>query len=348
MKTDKIFFILVLIISGFSYAQVKTAVYWTSPIMSSNAAISMAKNDLVIVDLENLVNNYDCLEQIKKTNPKIKLICYSNPMEFFTQDIGNRPLQVSWTRSLMDNYSPWLLKTGKGQDAIFYPGMRMLNISSTCPRIDQQTYGDWMANYLLTNILNDPIWDGYFLDNGGGNISWLYSGKGDQIDADNDFCPDVDSCLDLAWSDGIRHFLMKIRQAKGSNFILMANKGSVEFMDILDGRMFEGFPCNYLGDKRDGGWHQCLANSQKTGKYTIFQAKNNSMLEFIFASSLLIDNVYVCASQNTPKYYHLDGDLGKPLGPYKATTDKTLFYRDFENGRVEVSPASFTGSILFK
>jgi hypothetical protein len=112
-------------------------------------------------------------------------------------------------------------------------------------------------------------------------------------------------------------------------------------MDVLDGRFYESFPCNWLGNKKNDGWDQCLANAKKTGKYTIFQAGVKSVnlgyINFVAASAALA-GVSVAIGQDNPRTYPFyKWDLGKPKGSYKKKG--LVYYRDFENGRMEVTPS---------
>jgi hypothetical protein len=269
-------------------------------------------------------------------------------METFFQIVANRPMQSYWTTWIREHYPAWFLKTDNGKPAVFWIGMRMMNISSSCPKVNGQTYGDWMASFLLKSVLSDDIWDGYFMDNGGGNISWVYGDRRTKIDADNNSVADNDSLLDKSWSEGVHSFLKKIREVKGKKFIILANKGSKEFMDVLNGRMFETFPCDYLGDKKDGGWWQGIKNSDKTGKYTVFQVIAED-LEFGLASALLKDNVSIAVGQDNPKFYPiLETKLGKALGKMKILKGKVC-RRNFQNGYVTVIPSRREGKIkLYK
>ncbi|HBA36395.1 TPA: hypothetical protein DCZ15_00810 [Candidatus Falkowbacteria bacterium] len=331
---------ILMLISFLTFGQkIKTAVYWTSPRLYNGDSDNLAKFDLLIIDLENMINNRDSLVKIKKINPNVKLIAYSNPMEIFDPRMDWRPLQNAWSDEIYAKYPNWLLKTDRGKKAIFWKGMVMLNLSSACPKINGLTYSEWMANILLTRALSDSIWDGYFMDNSGGNISWVYSGKREQIDANVDGLPDIDTTLDKSWSEGIQIFLNIIREKKGKEFILLGNKGSVEFVDVLNGKMFEDWPNNYLGDKRDGGWHQCMINAAQTGPYTIFQVNSERNLEFAVASSLLLNEpIYIAINQNNSKYYdYFKYDLGK------ATT--TTFKR-YEKAIIEVNPSQREGKIF--
>lgn len=327
--------------SGAQTTSLTESAYWTSPIMSLKEADSLAKNDYVIIDLENQFNNRPSLVRIKTINPRVKLIAYSNPPEQFVGRINYRPHQNHWATELHRHHQNWFLKTAKGKNATYWPNMEMMNISEDCPKDKNgRTYNRWMADSLLV-ILKDTIWDGYYMDNGGGNIAWVYQGKGDQIDANNDGRPDKPARLDSAWAKGVHAFLKMIRQAKGKNFILLANKGSVEFMDVLDGRFYEGFTCPWLGNKKNDGWDQCMENSKRTGKYSIFQINGKSVnpqnINFVAASAALA-GVSVAIGQDNPRTYPFyKWNLGKPKGSYKKKG--LVYYRDFENGRMEVTPS---------
>lgn len=341
-----IFFWPAITLSQTPPTRLRTAAYWTSPIMDTSQAKSLAKNDLVIVDLENAANNRAILGIIKQDNPEVKLIMYSNPPEIYHPAVNYRPHQERWAKELYSKHPDWLLTTARGYSAVFWPGMRLMNLSADCPRDSSGlNYGQWIADSLLV-LLSDTIWDGYFMDNGGGNISWVYQGKGDQIDANRDGLPDKNEHLDSVWAQGVHDFLRRIRQAKGSDFILIANKGSVEFMDVLDGRFFEGFPCDYLGSKKNDGWNQCLDNAKHTGPYTIFQvgnrmAFNANFIDYVAASAALASAYIAVGQDNTRNYRFASWHLGKAKGKWKIKGQ--FYYREFAKGRIVVNPVTKKG-----
>lgn len=330
MKTLKTLFITFLLFITVTIGQIKNANYRTAPVTDSALVDVLAKFDLLIIDQENLRNNHRTLELIKEKKPKIKMIIYSNLVETF-YNIGNkRPIQSFWIKEIKEKYPNWILKTDKGNDVIFFRGMHMLNITNVCPRYNGQTYGDWIANRQINDVLKDPLIDGVFEDEFSGQWSWLYQGKDEGIDANNDGRRDDDSRLDQSWSDGIYSVLKKIRQAKGPDFIIITNKLSLEFLDIVDGKMSEGFSNNYLGGKKDNGWWQCMANAEQTGPYTIFQIKEKD-IDFGIASAALLD-VYVAVGQDNSKWYpQFDQELGR--------SEETIITKTFENGTIKIVPA---------
>lgn len=321
---------------------IKTGSYWTSPVMNQTEVRELAKHDLLIVDMENGINNRQSLKLLKTLNPRIKLICYSNPMEFFKPMPDNRPIQSRWLKEVEENFPHYFLKLADGSPAKFWPGMVMLNLSN------YSDFGNWMAEKLLSEVLSDPIWDGYFMDNGGGNISWVIpNNRLHRLDVDADGFSDANQKVDDAWYQGIYQFLFKIRTAKGKDFIIISNKGSVEMMDLVDGRMFETFPCDYLGSKENFGWNQSMKNAKEMeaigAKYTIFQGKEKD-LNLILASALLLDNVYVMIDHNNSFFYPIfDLKIGEALD--SCQTFQERYFRTYDGGNIEVNPKYLSGEI---
>jgi len=321
----------ILLTMAFCYGQgIKTANYRTAPVTDEALVAVLAKFNILIIDMENAKNNHKVLELIKQKNPRLKLICYSNPAETFYHIGNSRPIQTVWMTEINKKYPDWILKTNKGNDVVFFRGMHMLNMSASCPRYNGQTYSDWIADRLLAEVLSDKIWDGYFGDECSGKWSWLYQGQEEGIDADRSGSRDDDAKLDESWAKGVSGFLRKIRQAKGPDFIIITNKLSLEFLDIVDGKMSEGFSNDYLGGKRDGGWWQCMANAEQTGPYTIFQVKEKD-IDFGIASAALLD-VYVAVGQDNSKWYpQFDQELGQ--------SGETIITKTFKNGTIKIVPA---------
>jgi hypothetical protein len=329
----------------------KIAAYWTSPVMDLAEADTLAKFHIVITDMDNMKNNYASLVRLKELNPKLKLLCYSNPMELWGMSVlGNRPLQKQVLSEIENNRSAYWLKQPNGEPVIFWNGMKMLNLSVWCPSVKGERYDEFIARFLVKNVLNDNIWDGYFMDNSTGNIAWVGGWKSNHgIDANLDGQTDNERLLDSAWYKGSAKFLNVIRQAKGEKFVMIGNKGSLDFVsnDLLDGKMFEEFPNNYLGDKTADGWFQCLSNYAKTGPYTIVHAKQVKALRtFVLASTLLGDG-YFAYAQDLPKTFPEYGkDLGKALAP--AQDNGAYWEREFSRGTVRVWPEQKKGEISYR
>lgn len=347
---------------------IKTAAYWTSPIMYPADVAHLAKHDIVIADLENKFNNRGMLLELKRLNPNLKLFCYSNPMEIFLTKYPTRPWQNAVIDEIVTNRPQWLLKTialtennvHQEQYAKFWPSMIMLNLSASCPKIKGQTYADWIAKKLQTEILSDPIWDNqYFQDNGTANIAWTYPHGNEKIDINGDQKPDNDVFVDATWKKGINNYLSWIRYGEPEKSKLLAflsfkkkrvqskiitNKGDLNLLDKVDGKLFEKFPNDYLGDKWAGGWRQCMHNAERTGPMTIFQVERNDVM-FGLASALLLDNVYLAIGQDDAGYFpELELNLGKARG--KMRQEGNTYYRLYERATVRVYPLERRGEII--
>ncbi len=335
--------------------KIKSSAYWTSPVMNIEQAKKLAQHDVLIIDMENMINNRPVLELLKTLNPEIELLAYTNPMEFFFPSIRNRPIQSKWLSQAM-SYPGWFLKTGEGEQAVFWRKMIMMNMSSACPKYEveingkkvQMNYSEWIAHKTLSEVLLDSIWKGYFMDNSGANISWVYENKPFQFDINNDGRANSAIEIDNAWYAGVRTFLMTIRNQRGKDFIMVGNKGSVEYMDILDGKFFEDWPNDYLGSKENKGWNQSMENAMKMEafgkKYIFFQMKPPTDFQYTLASSLLLDNVYVVVGQDNDMISPLlKANLGPPLGPFGKEGD--IYYRDYKNARIIVRPSNNSARI---
>ncbi len=326
--------------------------YWTSPFIWPHQVAYLAKTDILIVDVENMFNNYHSLVEIKRLNPDIKLLCYSNPMEIWTTIYNSRPWQNQIINEITNNRSQWLLTTikdGQVNYSVFWTGMVMLNMSDHCPKIDGETYSTWMAKKLNAEILSDTIWDGYFMDNGTPNISWVAPNT---MDINYDGQANSDQAVDDSWNKGVTDFLKIIRR-KNKDFIIITNKGDLSFLfnfrrrPLVDGKMFENFPNNWLGDKWADGWKQSMDNAKHTGNYTIFLVNRRDLM-FGITSALLLDNVYLAVGQDDAGYFpELTHNLGKPLGEYYASEDNKVYYREFERGQIIVTPEERDGKIVY-
>jgi hypothetical protein len=318
-------------------AQIKSAVYWTAPTMLAAMTDKFHNESLLIVDYENFTNNREVLAEIKKGNPAIKIIAYFNPMEVWKTEKTGRTM----ANKLLKEMPPaFFLKRADKKPVQFWPEMIMMNMSSYCPIVKGKNYNQYYANWLI-EILDDELIDGCFEDNGTPTISWIDP----LIDADNNGKTDQATELDSAWKKGMTEFIKLIRAAKGKDFIIITNKGVRDFFSLSDGVMFEKFPNNYLGDKKAGGWYQCLENSQEGGEYVIFQVDQQN-LAFGLASSLLFDNLYIALGENMIIQKNFRPDSGEALGPMYIKDG--IYYRQYKKLTVQVNPVKKTGRLIMK
>jgi len=330
--------LIVLLTAITLQAQTKYATYWVAPSMASGMAEKLCFDSLLIIDYENLINNRDELVEIKRLNPSIKMLLYFNPIETWEKSLNNRPLANALRTQIPKQY---FLKRSDKKPVVFWKGMNMLNMSDNCPKVNGIKYYEYYAQWLLAEPLADPLVDGCFADNGTSTISWIDP----LIDSDNNGRADSQTELDASWQKGMTKFFSFIRQAKGKEYIIITNKGEKFFFFVNNGVMVEKFPNDYLGSTRAGGWYQCIENARRSGPYTIFQVDFNH-LEFGLASSLLLDNVYICLGQNMQIAEKLRIPTGKPLG--KMYKKGNVYCRDYELVLIEVNPEKKIGKIIPK
>lgn len=335
MKKLILLLLIALMIGSITQAQIKYATYWVAPSMAPNTAEKLCFDSLLIIDYENLINNRGELAEIKQLNPSTKILLYFNPIESWEKNVNNRPL-ANTLRSQIPK--PFYLKRSDGKPAVFWKGMNMLNMSDNCPRVNGKNYNEYYAHWLLTGPLSDTLIDGCFADNGTSTIAWVDP----LIDSDNNGRADSPAALNASWQKGMTEFFNLIRKAKGKDFIIVTNKGERYFFFVNNGIMVEKFPNDYLGSKRAGGWYQSIENARRAGSYTIFQVDIKN-LEFGLASSLLLDNVYICLGQNMQIPLKLRIPTGKPLG--KMYKKGNLYCRNYELVTIEVNPEKGTGQI---
>ena len=282
----KILLSLAGLIVAASLLGIGSAIYWTQPTISDEDAVIIGRHDVAIIDLENLFNNPDNLYRIKKINPQIKILCYVNFFEIWQQPLPpDRPFGSKLRKTITTQFNEWFLVHPDGQPVIYWPGMETLNLSDLCPQKNGYSYGHYLQDILLENILNDKVWDGLFLD----NLFHKISGLG-FLDLDRDNREDDSRTCDYHWYLGVRDFLTGIRQAKGRKFTIIGNHLSLYYGDLVDGRFLENFPTE------DYCWEEAMGIAGEL-PIAIFQGKWPNV-NLAFNSSLLLDNAYFCLGQN--------------------------------------------------
>lgn len=284
MKTVFLAFMAITLIGSLS--AIGSAIYWTQPTINAAEATIIARHDLAIVDLENLFNNPDNLQAIKRINPQCRLLAYVNFFEVWQEPIPpNRPFGSRLSQTINSQFSDWLLVKDDGQPAGFWPGMQSLNLSDLCPVVNGYTYPRYMWEILLENVLNNRVWDGLFLDNLFDRVSWLGN-----LDLNRDGQADDARTIDFHWYRGVSQFLAGIREAKGERFQIWGNHLSLFFKDKIDGRFLEDFPT------QDWSWEEAMAISEQLPA-VVLQGKGRS-IDLALNSSLLLDNAYFAFGQN--------------------------------------------------
>lgn len=344
MKKNLIILFLLTALTASLTAQ-KTAILWYLPTMSEFQALSIAKHDLAILDLENIFNNNEQIDLIIAKNPDIKLLIYWNLVEWFDPMFSDKPWSIKVLAELKERPEYWL-KQSDGRPVYFWPGMKMINITEKCPIVKGQNYREFILERLWP-ILEDKRFSGIVYDNAWTNIDWLARFNGNQdIDADLNGKADDPQVLNSAYQREVRRFIKEVGDRMGKKFIMIANPGNLSYLDILDGKIFENFPDRTLGDRHNDSWDINMAYAKNGKSYNIINARPDNLF-FSLCSAMLLDEAYIAWKQNEPwhDFYHLD--LGKAIDEGKEIRPN-VYQRNFENGLVEVDAENSCSEIRYK
>jgi len=218
----------------------KLSCYYLDCFMSdqnSQLVSALSKYDLVILDMEMSEINPTALLSIRQLNPNVKLLAYMTCQEIST-NIPNpiyQPLRYSLRNSIQDE---WWLRTATGEHTSFWQGTWMLNCTPFCPEVNGFTWIEHFADFINNNVLNNPLWDGFFLDNCWSIVPYEIA----NIDCNNDGIVDNRDWLDSQWILGMEAMLNQFR-IQNPTKILIGN-GGYEYGQYLNGVMFEGWDYN--------------------------------------------------------------------------------------------------------
>jgi hypothetical protein len=315
----------------------RTANYFLWRDFTSANVDSLAKFDLLILDMEIQHNAPEKLAQLRLKNPSIKMLAYMCCQEIDTNSAMNGT-QLLRKHLFTGIDSSWWLRDTRGRHVSFWPGTWMLNVTPLCRKVNGKQWTDYFAAFITDTILSTGKWDGFFIDNCWDNVAWVDG----TIDANNDGVSDS-AKIDSLWFRGMHQMLDTIRQ-KNPNAILMGNAG-FKYGEYLNGAMMETFPKSYWA-----GW-TCLmdiyGSLQKFARDTQYICINSNTentgvinyqnMRFGLASALL-GNAYFSydyGDKNHGQNWWFDEysiDLGQPVGEAKMLDSTLIKAEDFETG----------------
>ncbi len=321
--------------------------FWLYPFMDPGQADQMANYDILILHNELFYKQSPMINYIIKKNPKIKILVYFNPVEFFIPPYEDSPWAIKLVKQLNeDGRKNWWLLQPSGKPITFWTGVdgrktRVMDMRITAEKINGEIYSEYIAKQFLKDILQDKHIVGVEIDNAWTNVSWLGKhGTNKGVDFDRNQIADKNGQLnDRDWQTGENLFIKLIRENKGNDFIMVANPGNLTYTIDLDGKIFENWPFEHAGDTTNGGWNISMFNASKTGAYSILNARPGNWF-FTLCSALLLDKVCFADVQNSPFRTDYRINLGKPLETQATNFKKNLpiYSRKFERGTVYVCP----------
>lgn len=343
----------------------RLANYFLKWSISDQEALSLAKWDLLILDMETAVNSRSQLLKIRELNPQAIILAYITSQEIVDQpELYN---QADWRENLDAGlHSGWWLRDSAGKRISNWPGTYMLNVSDgALPNSAGTRFNDYLPRFVNDNIKASGFFDGVFYDNLWGDISWLNGGN---LDLDNDGRQDGAAQADALWRQGVLKILDNTKSLAGNDFIIMGNGRIYNgYQGKLNGMMLEDFPSAW---ESNGDW------SGSVSKYLLFQdsslsprvntinvtdkdPENYRHLRFGLASALLGDGFFSFDYDITNHgqawwYDEYEVSLGSAQSPaYNLLSSSSeiragLWRRDFKYGSVLVNSTDKEQLYIFR
>lgn len=332
MKRVFLFFIYV----AFAFAQYpKIGNYYLNYDFNESVLDSLAMCDLVVLDHEVGHSRKEMLDSLRARNPHIKIYPY-----IVTQEINDDALLWSGSlrKSLYEGIQEhWWLKNSNGENVVFWPGTKMLNIGAGTPEKSSIEWNRYFATFVCDSILATGLWDGLYLDNCWHSVRWLDG----NIDVDRDGQPDRPATADSLWEVGMQVLLDIIRDSYPS--ISIIGNGGYRYGDKINGALFETFPV--WGEwfrLMDSYWR--LDSSAVASQVNFINSNTENSGEISFqnmrfglTSALLGDGYYSYnyGADNHSQNWWFDEysfDLGAPLSGPQKKGEHIFLQENFETG----------------
>lgn len=333
--------------------------------ISAEEAVSLARWNLLILDMEVQLNQPELILEIRRLNPQIKILAYITAQEIIDNPENYRNAYLR--QKLSDQIIPdWRLKDQHGQAVVNWPYTTMLNLSNESGRnSDGKLFNEFLPEFIKDNIYSSGLWDGVFYDNTWGDIAWVNGGN---IDLNRDGVKDEAKYADALWAEGYNRLLEITQEKCGSDFIVLGN-GRIHwpYQPLLNGMMLEGFPSSW---ENGGSWEGSmesylkLPGVNKKPNFPVINIYENNQENYArfrygLTSTLLGEGYYSFDYDVTNHgqlwwYDEYDHKLGKAqsnayniLKNSSQVIEPGLWRRDFANGLVIVNSTDKQQKFLF-
>lgn len=290
------------------------------------------------------------LELLRAANPDMIILSYINVAEFPKYRVSQiEPAGTGVWHNIQENLEDeWYLQNSSGEEVSIWPGYVLLNLTKENDK--GQTYAEYLSDYLASDVLQSPYWDGMFFDVVFKDISWASK----DIDINGDGRKDPAYLVNQKWYEGQDVLFSSLREKVGEDKVILVNSVGNIFTDRINGRQFEGFP-----KFEEGSWagslqkyltindqsayepHVTIINSDtgNTGNWQDYRA-----MRFGLTSTLLSDGYYNFdyGTFDRSQVYWYDeysvylGDVLNDPQDISAATDSGIaegvWQREFSNG----------------
>ncbi len=333
--------------------------------ITDQEAKELAQWDLLVLDMEVAENSRPQLLKIRQLNPQVIILAYLTAQEILddVNDYNSAYLRQSLASQIIDG---WYLKDKNGHKVSNWLYTSLLNLTDDAS-LDYrgQRFNDYLPEFIAEKIKGSGLWDGVFLDNIWGDISWVNNGN---LDLNNDGRAESAAEIDRLWSAGVRKMLSKTRSLVGNDFLIVGN-GRVYngYQDLMNGMMLENFPSRW---ENGGTWTSSMTtylNLPNLNRYpptSIINALDKNQadyqhLRFGLTSALLGDGFFSFDYDITNHgqlwwYDEYSVNLGLAasraynlLANNSQTISDGLWRRDFKNGLVLVNTTNQEQRYIF-
>lgn len=334
--------------------------YFLDPNISEAEAKELAQWDIVVVGFETHYTSPEAFTIMKQNNPDIIILAYVTseevPEKHLTVTDTKNPIYKLYHR--FTSHEDWFLKNTSGDYLHFYPGTRMINVSSPWKKI--------LPKFMSKQIIkkHPQHWDGIFYDNCFNNISWIDN----KVDLDLNGQADNWTQADNTWKQGMTT-MMKSSRKRNPNSVILCNSNG-DFYQYINGRLIEAFPSTF-----DGGWtgsmkkYQDVLNSAHDPSVVIVNTVANSedrtnyqLMRYNLTSTLMGEG-FASFDQSVDShdslwwYDEYSAALGDPIGgAYNVATNKGpgdnwtegVWRRNFQQGIVLINSSNSTQNIILE
>lgn len=205
--------------------------------ISEENAEMLSHWDIVVLDMDQTYQFPDRIAQIRRLNPKIKLLAYISAGEI--AEARFKAGKGSPSKILTDQIpESWLLGRPGVSRVSWWPGAWLMNVTDQAPLVNGKRWNTFLGQYIRDELMSKGVWDGVFLDAGYAEVTPKF---GAGLDIERDGKADSAKTVDDAFAKGMKTLVRNVKQAVGPSKIVIVNS-SVEFAAEANGVLFENFP----------------------------------------------------------------------------------------------------------
>jgi len=329
-------------------ARPRLSSFYLAPVYPyENASIIplLARNQLVVLDMEIGEFNSDLLDGIRAANSEIKICAYIHISEITTTNPSPPyyPLRALLKGGIHDS---WYLRTSTGAHASVWPNTWMLNCSPFCPEVNGHTWNSYLKDFINQQVLDNGLWDGVFLDGCYSGLPW---NEAPDLDLNRDGIVDDFSWRNQQWQAGLNPFLQSLR-AENPGKICIGN-AAYSYGDNLNGAMLEEWQDPIPEFNFGLTWMEFMARYQsmdsdfQSPTYNMIQARqpNNQQtnyrhMRFTLSTAMLGDAYYGIDygpndHSDTWWYDEYNVNLGEPLSVNEYLDPSQIANGNFSSGQ---------------